>query len=123
MPRPPLTAACAGHDPRFGDDPLETHAGEARVAQRELPELRRGRVLATDAKTIPGEVHGDSSPAGGPPAGERRHLVAEYLTVTPGGAAAGLSPVATGAAVSLLAVASAVVQPLAGRARVEAGAG
>jgi MFS family permease len=33
------------------------------------------------------------------------------------GAAAGLGPVATGAAVSLLAVASAVVQPLAGRAR------
>lgn len=33
------------------------------------------------------------------------------------GAAAGLGPVATGAAVSLLAVTSAVVQPLAGRAR------
>jgi hypothetical protein len=33
------------------------------------------------------------------------------------GAAAGLGPVANGAAVSLLAVVSAVVQPLAGRAR------
>ncbi len=83
-----LTAAFPGHEAGFRHDGFELHVGEASVAQCQLPELRSGRVLVADAQPVPGEVLGDPPPAGGPPAGERLNLGAEYLPVAHGRAAA-----------------------------------
>ena len=44
--------------PGLGDDWLERHAGEAGVAERRLPELRRGRVLVPGPQAVAGDVVG-----------------------------------------------------------------
>jgi hypothetical protein len=50
-----LPGACAGYDAGFRDARLEAHVGQAGIAQRQLPELRCGRVRVTHAKSVPGK--------------------------------------------------------------------